>query len=149
MQFIQQVGSALTRWSELAPLAIRVVIGGLFVLHGIDKFDTGLANVEGFFASSGVPAAGLSAPLVAVLEIVLGAALVAGIATRLAAIVLAVILVGAVIFVKAEGGIIGSAETDLAYLAGLVALTLIGPGRLSADSALGFEAAPPASVPVG
>ncbi len=83
--------------------------------------------------------AALSAPLVAVAEILLGLALIVGLATRLSALLLAGIIVGAIIWVKNES-ILGGAEQELAYLAGLVGLVLLGPGRLSADEIMGMDA---------
>lgn len=133
------LNETLNRFAHLGPLVIRVILGGLFLLHGIDKFDTGLDTVEGFFASNDVPAAGLTSGLVAVLEIALGITLIVGLVTRLSALVLAVILVGAIVFVKAGQDILGGAELDLAYLSGLAALVLMGPGPLSADEALKLD----------
>lgn len=132
---MKALNASLGRFASFAPLILRVILGGLFVLHGIDKFDTGISNVEGFFDSSGVPLPGLTAPLTAVLEIVLGITLIIGLATRLSAAVLTLILVGAIVWVKAPD-ILGSSELDLAYIAGLLALVLLGPGRLSADEAM-------------
>lgn len=136
---MKALNKSLGRYASFAPLIIRVILGGLFILHGIDKFDTGISNVEGFFDSSGVPLASLTAPLTAVLEIVLGATLIVGLFTRLSAFVLALIMIGAIIWVKAENGILGSSELDLAYLSGLLALVLLGPGRLSADEAMNTD----------
>lgn len=133
---MQSINRALGRYASFGPLVIRVVLGVLFILHGFDKFDTGISNVEAFFDGAGVPLPGLTAPLVAVLEIVLGAALVAGLLTRLSALVLALILAGAIFWVKAENGILGSSELDLAYISGLVGLMLLGPGRISLDEML-------------
>lgn len=127
---------ALGRFASFGPLIIRVVLGGLFILHGVDKFRDGISGVEEFFASNGVPAASLTAPVTAVLEIVLGAALILGLFTRVAAAVMALVLVGAIVWVKADGGILGSSELDLAYISGLAALVLLGPGRLSVDEVL-------------
>lgn len=127
---------SLGRYASFGPFVIRVILGGLFLLHGIDKFRGGLSGVETFFASNGVPAASLAAPAAAVGEVVLGVALILGLFTRLAAVGLALLLMGAITWVKADGGILGSSELDLAYLAGLLGLVLLGPGRLSIDEVL-------------
>ncbi len=129
------LNAALSRQANLAPLVLRLVIGGLLLFHGIDKFDTGLTNVESFFASNDVPAAGFTAPLVAVIEIAVGTALILGIGTRIAAAIQIAVLLGAMAFVKLPA-ILGSAELDLAYIAGLSAVVLLGPGRLSVDEAI-------------
>lgn len=157
---MKSFNQTLGRYASFGPVIIRVFLGGLFLLHGIDKFQGGISGVEDFFASSGVPAAALSAPLTAGLEIVVGLALIIGLFTRLAAAVLALVLMGAIFWVKADGGILGSSELELAYIAGLLSLVLIGPGRLSIDEALNTDetvidlrpsnqAAAPQSVSVG
>ncbi len=135
---MKSINRLLHRFAPIGPVILRVVLGALFVLHGIDKFSTGLANVEGFFASNGVPLPGLTTPLVAVVEIVLGLALILGLATRVAALGLAVVVAGAILWVKNDA-ILGSAELDLAYLAGLLALVFTGPGSLSVDKQIGVE----------
>ena len=108
------------------------------VLHGVDKFSgrTGIGRIEEAFEGGGVPAASFTAPFSAIREIVLGSALIAGFLTRISAIVLSVFLVGAIIFMKADNGILGSAELDIADIAGLAGVALLGPGKLSVDEAL-------------
>ncbi|MGE0726954.1 MAG: DoxX family protein [Acidimicrobiia bacterium] len=128
-----------------ALLAVRIIVGGLFLYHGIDKFDAGISMVEGMFRSWGVPAPGLAAPLTAVLEIVGGVAIIAGVGTRVASAVLGLVMVGAIIYVKADLGIFSSepmpgAELDLAYLAGLITLMAHGARRWSVDAMLSLDA---------
>jgi putative oxidoreductase len=143
---MHQVCSTLDRGRPVAPLVLRVVIGGLFIWHGIDKFDAGISMVEGMFRLWGVPVPGLTAPLTAVVEIVAGVMLVLGLGTRIAAMALSVVMVGALVYVKRDLGIISSApmpgaELDLALLAGLIAIVVLGPGRASLDHRLGVEPA--------
>lgn len=141
---MHQICSTLNRGRSVAPLVLRVVIGGLFVWHGIDKFDGGISMVEEMFTMWGVPAPGLTAPLTAVVEIVAGLMLVIGVGTRIAAIALSGVSIGALIYVKQDLGIISSepmpgAELDLALLAGLIAVIVLGPGRFSVDHQFGIE----------
>ncbi len=136
MKFLNQ---ALAQFSSVGLGITRVVLGALFILHGLDKFDAGLGNVGDQFEIWGVPAAGNAAAVVAVLEVLLGFALVIGIGARVSALVLALILVGAIFYAKADGGILGSAELDMAYLAGLTSLILVGPGKYSLDYAVNLE----------
>jgi putative oxidoreductase len=143
---MHQLCSTLNRGRPAAPLVLRVVIGGLFIWHGIDKFDAGISMVEEMFTMWGVPAPGLTAPLTAIIEIVAGIMLVLGLGTRVAAMALSVVMVGALIYVKQDLGIISSepmpgAELDLALLAGLVAIIVMGPGRLAVDPMIGLEPA--------
>lgn len=133
----------------IAPLVLRVVLGALFIWHGVDKYDAGIENVEDTFRMWGVPAPAVAAAVVPVVEIVAGAALILGLLTRVAAVALGLILVGALLWAKdiltSDGtGIISStpvpgAEVDLAYLAGLIALVFLGPGRWSVDARIGLE----------
>ncbi|MEL6891957.1 MAG: DoxX family protein [Actinomycetota bacterium] len=118
---------------------IRVVLGYLLIRHGLDKFDTGLGNVGDAFDGWGVPLPDLSATAVAFIEVIGGAALIAGVATRFVAIAAIGVLVGAIWFVKADIGVLGGAETDLAYIAGLAALVAFGPGRWSVDRVIGLD----------
>ena len=139
-----QICSTLNRGRPAAPLVLRIVIGGLFIWHGIDKFNVGISMIEEMFTMWGVPAPGLTAPLTAVVEIVAGIMLVVGLGTRVAAMALSVVMIGALIYVKQDLGIISSqpmpgAELDLALLAGLVAVIVLGPGRLSLDHQVGIE----------
>ncbi len=148
---MKSLSAMLNRYQGAGPLVLRIALGVIFTYHGIDKFRVGLDMVEGAFDGWGVPAPAISAAAVAVIEIAAGLALIAGVATRLAAGLLALVILGAIAFVKADLGLISDVampglELDLALLAGLVSVTLTGPGWLGADAALGTEA--PAPEPV-
>lgn len=141
---MKQMIQTYDRLRPAAPLVLRVLLGVVFVYHGLDKFDVGTDMVEQMFDGWGVPAPGLAAPAVAVLEIVAGTALIAGLLTRVAATLLGLLMIGALLYVKTDLGIISSepmpgAELDLALLAGLFTLMAIGPGALSIDAAAGFD----------
>ncbi|MGH9244869.1 MAG: DoxX family protein [Acidimicrobiales bacterium] len=141
------LNAALARLSGFATTVLRIVVGGLMAYHGFDKFRGGVDGVEAFFTMVDVPVPVLTAPVVATLELVGGLALVAGIGTRVVASALAAILAGAMVFVKIDVGIIATSgsmpgvELDLALLAGLAALTLLGPGQLALDRMLGLDGA--------
>jgi putative oxidoreductase len=141
---MKQMMQLFDRLRPAAPLALRVVLGGSFVYHGYDKFDGGISMVETMFDSWGVPVAGLAAPLTAIVEIVAGTALIVGLGTRIAATALGVVMIGALLYVKTDLGVISTepmpgAELDLALLAGLVTIIAIGAGRLSVDAAVGLD----------
>ncbi|MGD9753085.1 MAG: DoxX family protein [Acidimicrobiia bacterium] len=121
-------------------LGTRLLIGGLFVYHGIDKYLTGGSTIETMFASWGVPAVIVTATFTMMLEVFGGLALIAGRFTRAAAASLALLLVFAIYYVKLDLGIVSSgpmpgAELDLAYIAALLSLITQGPGRWSWDHA--------------
>ncbi len=132
--------SRIGKLSPLAPLILRVTLGLLLVLNGIDKFAGGIGGVQDFFAAEGIPFATVAAPLAAVLEIGVGAALVAGLFTRLSSIIMTGFFVVAITMVKAAGGILGSADIDLLYTAGLVSLIILGPGALAVDNLIAQKA---------
>lgn len=144
--------AGLSRLAPYAPLVLRVVVGVVMAAHGYDKL-TGEGGPAGFAQG---PIADLPAPLVlawavTLVELVGGIALVVGVATRVAALLNVGVLIGAIVLVKAEVGLIAEegagAELDLALIAGLLAVALLGPSRPSVDHAVGAEAGEP-RVPV-
>lgn len=141
---MHQLCSTLNRFRPSVPLVLRVVLGSLFVWHGVDKFDVGISTIKGMYEMWGVLAPGFTAPLTAVVEIIGGVALILGIGTRIATMMLSVVMIGAIVYVKKDLGIISSqpmpgAELDLAILAGLIAVMISGPGRYSIDDKIGIE----------
>lgn len=122
-------------------LVVRLILGYLLIRHGLDKFDAGLGNVGDQFDIWGVPLPDLSAGFTAVVEVVGGIGLVLGVGTRYVALLMTAVLIGAIFFVKADIGVLGGSETDLAYIAGLLSLAVSGPGRWALDDQLGLEAA--------
>jgi putative oxidoreductase len=140
-------GDALGRLAGAVPVAVRVIIGGMMFFHGVDKLDRGPAGFGDFLASEGVPLGEPMGWVVSLLELVGGLMLVIGLLSRPVALVLAVELVFAIIIVSAANGLIGEDgvgyERDLAYIAGFITVALLGPGRPSADHALGLEHATP------
>ena len=116
--------------ASFAPLALRVVLGIIFLIHGCTK----LAHMAGTihsFASLGIPLANIAAPTIAALEIVGGIALVLGLLSRLFALLLIIEMIFAIVTARAKAGFVGGWEFELALIAGLVALALGGPGALS------------------
>ncbi|MFT4250277.1 MAG: DoxX family protein [Candidatus Woesearchaeota archaeon] len=121
----------LSKHASWGPLALRVIVGLIFVLQGYAK----LQGIEGFAAAlsaSGYPIATFFAWLVALIELIAGAMLVLGIWTRQAAVPLKVVIVFAIL-TKLLGGFGGAAwsnlQLDLLLLAALSTLVLLGGGR--------------------
>ena len=121
---------------------LRVVVGAVFLAHGAQKlFVYGLAGVTGVtgaFGDMGIPLPAVTGPAVALLEFFGGLALVAGLLTRLAALGLAVNMLGATLLVHLEGGFFmpnGVAFT-LTLFGGAAALALAGAGDFSLDGVL-------------
>lgn len=121
-------------YSSVGTLILRVILGVIFLAHGLDKFQSGISNIEGFFASIGLPA--FMASVVAVVEIAGGIALILGLATRIVSIILGIVLIVAIIQAKLSAGFLGGYELDLALLAIAIHLALSGSRLLSVDSLL-------------
>lgn len=101
---------------------IRVVLGAIFFAHGLSKFQGGLENTSGFFSSLGLP--GFSAYIVAGIELIGGALIILGLATRIIAALFAAIMVVAIATVNLQNGFVGGYEFDLALLAMSLLLVL-------------------------
>ena len=124
---------------DLAFAVLRVLVGVVFLAHGGQKlFVYGFDGVSGSFAQMGIPAAGITGPLVALVEFFGGLALVAGLLTRLAGLGLAVTMAGAIAFVHLAAGFFApqGIEFPLTLLAASVAFAIAGAGRFSLDHAI-------------
>ena len=100
---------------------MRVVFGILFLAHGMDKFNTGLGNVSGWFESINIP--GFLAYIVGPVELIGGILLILGLFTRYVSAILFVILLGAVLTAKLSMGLLNGYELDLSFM--LIALYLV------------------------
>ena len=128
-------------------LLVRVAVGAIFVSEGIQKFLFVESLGVGRFAKIGIPVPGLTAPFVGVVEIVGGALLIAGLATRLAAVPLVIDMLVAIASTKLPilmksgfWAMAHEARTDFAMLLGCIFLAIVGAGRLSADARLARRA---------
>ena len=126
--------------SDLARTILRFALGAVFIAHGWQKFfQFTIPGAQGAFGTMGVPAAEIAAPVAASLELVGGAALILGLATRIVAAALAVEMLAALALVHLPAGMFvdqGGLEFVLVLAAGAAALVLVGPGRLSVDGKL-------------
>ncbi|WIV19144.1 DoxX family protein [Paenibacillus polygoni] len=100
---------------------MRVVFGILFLAHGMDKFNTGLGNVAGWFESIHIP--GFMAYIVGPVELIGGILLILGLFTRYVSAILFIILLGAVLTTKLSMGLLNGYELDLSFM--LIALYLV------------------------
>jgi putative oxidoreductase len=125
-----------SRRIDIVLAILRVVVGLVFVAHGAQKlFVFGLAGVAGSFGQMGIPAADIVGPLVALLEFFGGLAILFGLLTRLAALGLAMNMLGAVLFVHFRNGFFLPSGFEFAFtlLGANIALLLAGAGRFSLD----------------
>jgi putative oxidoreductase len=119
---------------------LRVVVGIVFLVHGLQKLlVVGFGGVAEFLGALGVPAPGLFAVLVTLVEALGGLALIVGLLTRLAAILLAVDMLVAILAVHLPNGFFASDfgyEFPLVLLAACVALAVAGAGEAGLDGVL-------------
>ncbi|ERI07475.1 DoxX family protein [Aneurinibacillus aneurinilyticus] len=129
----------MTKQSEIGILILRLVIGITFLIHGLDKFQSGIGNIAGWFESIGLP--GFLAYIVATIETVGGIAVILGLGTRIVSFLFILVLAGAIITVKSAVGFTGNGqmagyELDLALLAIAVHLAINGSSLYSVDALL-------------
>ncbi len=114
---------------------LRIASGAIFIVFGLGKF-TDQARETRSFAKYGLPSPDLFVPVIGGLELALGLLLVAGLATRLAAVILAGDMVGAIATAgRVEGGAINLGLAP-ALLVVMSLLAWSGAGRWSADTCL-------------
>lgn len=136
---------ASTSQIDLGLTILRVVTGIIFAAHGGQKlFVYGLDGVTGGFAQMGIPMAGIAAPAVAIVELLGGLALVAGLLTRLAALGLGIAMLGALFLVHLKNGFFmpNGYEFVLALLGAATTLAITGAGRLSLDARIAGRRGP-------
>lgn len=141
----------LLQW--LPPTLTRLAIGGLFLQSGWGKLND-LASVGEYFASLGLPAPAFQALLAASAELVCGALLLAGFATRLAVVPLVVTMVVAIrtaLWDRVDGFASLSGIAEFLYILLLAWLGTHGAGPLSLDALLAHRraAARPALLSLG
>jgi putative oxidoreductase len=131
---------------------LRLIVGFGFMEHGYAKLARGPEAFAAILHALGVPAPELLAGATIAVELLGGLAVLLGLLIPLASIPMAVVLLVAIFTVHLPNGFssikllaVDSAgahfgqpgyETDLLYLAALVALVLGGSGPLSLDSLL-------------
>ena len=114
---------------DAAQMGMRTAIGVIFIVHGFTKF--GNPGFGGWISSMGIPTE-MQIPI-ALAEMVPGILLLIGICTRMSASLLAIVMLGAIFFVKQAGSLTGERgfEFDLILLASCLVVIVAGPGRVS------------------
>jgi putative oxidoreductase len=139
-----------------ATILMRLLVGGVFLAEGIQKYVYPEELGAGRFAHIGIPAPQVMGPFVGAVEIICGSLVVLGLLTRVAAIPLLITIAVAITSTKipmllghslgpfalpklARYGIwstIHEGRADLSMLFGLIFLLITGAGRLSLDARL-------------
>ena len=133
---------------------IRLLVGGVFLSEGIQKFLFPADLGAGRFARIGIPAPEIMGPFVGGAEVVCGLLIMLGLLTRLAAAVMLINISVAIVSTKVPillGHAVGpfslrplarygfwsalhEARTDLSMWFGSLFLALVGAGKLSVDA---------------
>jgi putative oxidoreductase len=85
---VSKVTDLFTRFEGVPILLVRIVLGVMFIQSGHGKLFGGHEKVTGFFTDLGIPLPGLNAWVVAGVEFFGGICLVAGLGTRVFALML-------------------------------------------------------------
>ncbi len=112
-----------------AAFIMRLAVGGVFLMHGIDKFQRGIGATAQMLDGIGIPFATIFAFILIVIETVGAACVLLGIFTRGWALVMAVEMVVAILAVRVRSGM--NFELEALLLAGAVTLVALGDGPLS------------------
>ncbi len=118
---------------------LRIVVGFIFFMHGLDKFNGGIDGTAGFLGSLGIPLPTFMAILLIATELIGGIMLILGLFTRYVAVAEAIAMVVALVTVHSSNGFSsqnGGYEYVLALIGASVALVLLGSGSLALDNLL-------------
>jgi putative oxidoreductase len=137
---------------QWAALPLRLIVGFGFLQHGYAKLARGADNFIGIVHALQVPMPFMMAWATILVEVLCGLAVLAGFFIPLASIPMAIVLLVAIFTVHlpngfssiklqsvtAAGAHFGQPgyETDLLYLAALIALVIIGSGPVALDRGL-------------
>ena len=119
----------------LAPLAVRITVGWVFLWSGWEKLQI-LPRMIQNFREWGIPAPEILTPLTSGIEFVGGLLLLVGLLTRFAAVPLMIVMAVAIVSAKADQ--IDSLETflgfeEVSYFVMFAWLAIAGPGPVSLD----------------
>jgi putative oxidoreductase len=129
--------NSTTDRAPIAALVLRVALGGLFLAHaGLKLFVFTPAGTAGFFASIGLP--GPLAYIVIAAELLGGVALIVGYRTRIVALALIPLLLGAIFTVHLSSGFFfnnpnGGWEYPAFWIVALLVQSLLGAGAYALD----------------
>jgi putative oxidoreductase len=147
------MSAVLTSVARKSVILIRLMVGGVFLSEGIQKFLDPATRGAGRFAKIGIPWPELMGPFVGAIEVSCGALVLVGLFTRLAVLPLIGVMIVALVTTKIPillgepywglslrelpsygfWSAMHEARTDLAMLLGSLYLFLVGAGPWSVD----------------
>ena len=124
---------------KLISVAARLLMAQLFIISGWQKL-TGFSGTEGYFASMGIPLVGVVTPLVILIELGGGLALLFGFKTRWVAAIIALFTVGSALIAHTNFADLGQMINfmkNLSIAGGLLMFVKYGAGSASIDARFG------------
>ncbi|KAA2239272.1 DoxX family protein [Chitinophaga agrisoli] len=139
-----------SKYQQLAPLFLRLIIGFGFMAHGWAKISRGTGGFEKLLTQAGVPFPHLNALIAPYVELLGGLAIILGAYTAVVAVPLIITMLVAMFYVQGNYGFsavktIGLTpegpqfgppgyEINLLYIGGLLSLMITGAGAISIDA---------------
>lgn len=128
---------------KLISIAARLLMSQIFIISGWQKL-TGFSGTEGYFSSLGIPLVGVVTPLVILIELGGGLALLLGFKTRWVAAVIAAFSVATALIAHthfADQGQVINFMKNLSIAGGLLMFVKYGAGAPSMDAGTGKSSA--------
>lgn len=122
---------------DITLLIGRLTLGVVFIVHGWAKHTNGTDSTAAGFESMGVPAPTISAYFATYVELIGGFALIVGLATPVAALLLCFTMIGAIFTAHADAGFAlrdGGYEYVLTLAAFCIVIAAHGSGKFSLDA---------------
>ena len=124
---------------KLISVAARLLMAQIFIISGSEKL-MGFSGTEGYFSSLGIPMVGVVAPLVILIELGGGLALIFGFKARWVAAILALFTVGSALIAHtnfADQGQVINFMKNIAIAGGFLMFVKYGAGPVSVDEGIG------------
>lgn len=125
------------RVKDVTLLLGRIGVAVVFLAHGLQKWDNGIAGTAGFFGKMGIPLPEVATVFAMTVEILDSIAFIVGFALPLVAIGYVVVSVGVLLSVHIDNGLTGQGGYELVFVLALAGLALrFNGGRISLDHLL-------------
>jgi putative oxidoreductase len=120
-----------SRFHDISHFGLRLAIGTIFITAGYAKFDPGFNT---YLLQMALPTD--LRILFALEEFVPGILLIAGVLTRISALVLSLVMLGVIFYVYKASQFTGTngVEYPILLLAGSIIIITIGPGKISVSN---------------
>lgn len=141
--------------TDVGLLILRVTVGLIFLTHGWPKLMNGASGTAEFFGQLGIPAPGISAWFITLLEFGGGLALILGAFVSILSVLFILHMTIGIFLVHLSNGwyVIGpgqgGAEFNVLLIASLLVFILAGSGRPTVDDVLSGRAGGTGTPPAG